>query len=139
MDAQPRVIPTEHTFPIDDPCVIGEHFYVSDILTESHWQTNSTKNKGKYESAGTFTLDLEPWREQGWIKRRSAGRGKHGQDHWAVQFDIVMQIVGCLIRCSARYPSIVSKEPEILKANPVEIPGSRIDMNIVAAFEPGTA
>jgi len=132
-----RVIPTEHTFPIDSPCIVEEHFFVSDVLTESHWQTDSSKNKGKYESAGTFTINLEPWRNQGWIQRQPAGTGKHGLEHWAVQYDIIMRIDGCLMRCSARYPSIESEEWKTGRVRPVEIPGSRIDVNIIAAFEPG--
>lgn len=136
MDAkpEPRVIPTEHTFALDEPCIIKEVFYVSDTLTESHWQIHSSKNKGKFEVGGTFTLDLSDWREKNLMELRTPEPGQHGQVHWAVQFDIVMELVGRMIYCSARYPSSGEGGEPIGK----ELPGSQVNMNIAAAFEPGT-
>lgn len=135
---KPRVIPTEHTFALDKPCIVKEAFYVSDTLTESHWQVHSTKNKGKFDLAGTFVLDLSDWREKGLMQRRTPEPGKYGQEHWAVQFDIVMELVGRMIYCSARYPS--SGEIGESTGEPIgeKLSGSQIEMNIAAAFEPGT-
>lgn len=139
---KPKFIGTEHTFPLNKPCIVKEEFFVSDVLIESHWQVDSSKNKGKFDLEGTFVLDLSDWRERGLMRRVVPEPGKPGEEHWAVDFDIVMELVGRKIRCSARYPRIIRDEivieHEIDDNESEEIPGSQVHVSIAAAFEPGT-
>jgi hypothetical protein len=102
----------------------------------------SSKNKGKFDLEGTFVLDLSDWRERGLMRRVVPEPGSRGQEHWAVDFDIVMELVGRKIRCSARYPRIPRDEEviehEIDYDQSEEIPGSEVHVSIAAAFMPGT-
>lgn len=134
-----HIIPTEHTFALNAPCIAVEKFYVSDTLTESHWQKDSPKNRGKFEFAGRFLLDLSTWRERGMMRHVIPESGRHGQEHLVAQFDIVMQLVGRSIRCWARYPSQgTSRRVETEVSEDTKLPGTQIHMSIAAAFVPGT-
>ena len=141
MDAVPgpRVLNTEWLFPVNaKKCIVSEEFFVSDTLTEDHWQRNSTKNKGKWETLGRFRLDLTQWKEDGLMQKRKPPEGSPGEEHWAVEFDIVMELVGRMIRCSARYPSSGEEGERTGQATGQTLQNSEVQISITAAFEPGT-
>lgn len=133
-----KVINTEWTFRPNRPCIVREEFYVSDTCTESHWQLNSPRNKGKVELVGTFTLNLTPWRDDGRMQLRKPAEGEPGKEHYVVQFDIVMELVGRTIRCRAHHPSSGAEGEENGEVTGEMLPHSYVDVSIAAAFEPGT-
>lgn len=116
-------------------CEVREEFFVSDDdEPASHWQVNSPKNR-KADFAGTFVLDLTPYRDQGLMERRRPDPESDGEEHWAIEFDVVMEVFGRSIRCWAQYPSTDDGKREV---DAHEIPDSHIQWTIAAAFEPGT-
>ena len=65
---------------------------------------------------------------------------------WAVKFDIVMELVGHVIKCSAHYPCTLEEVTDVKdqvieldgEVTGIEIEGSVTYIDIGAAFEPGT-
>jgi len=113
---------------IGESWVFTQKLYVSDVCTESNYQKNHPKNKGKHELVGKIRADMSFLKRENKIQPTIPSSGK-GRSHYVVDFEILMEVIDRNLYYKAVYP--IGEDDAVVS-------GSEGWTNISAAFPPGT-